>query len=130
ADPLANRGERPRDRFARDQIELDRRGLAALLDDGLLQCRGIGGIARGQDDEEPFPGERLGDGPADAPAHADRDVAVVEGLAVRLLGVAPVGLPFGGGSDPHRDLLPGRAHAVLLTRRYGLLAALVTRQAA
>ena len=41
-------------------------------------------------------GKLLGDGAADAPAHADGQVAVVEHLAVRQFGVAAIGLPLGG----------------------------------
>jgi hypothetical protein len=124
---LANRGERARYRFARHQVELDDHRFAALLDDGLLQCRGIRGPTCRQDDEKTLPGEFLGDGAADAPADADGNRAVVEHLAVRQFGVASIGLPFGGCSNHNGDLLTGSAHEGFLARRCQLLAVLVTR---
>ena len=57
--------------------------------------------------KNPSFGELLGDGAADAPAHADGDVAVVERLAVRQLGVASIRLPLRGGANHDGDLLPG-----------------------
>jgi hypothetical protein len=75
-----------------------------LLDDGLLQRRGIGGMTGRQDDEKPPLGKLLGDGAADAPADPDRYVPVVEHLAVRQFGVASIGLPLGGSPNHNGDL--------------------------
>jgi len=48
-----------------------------------------------------------GHGAADAPAYADRDIAVIEHFAVRQLGVAPIGLPLGDRPDDDGDLFAG-----------------------
>jgi hypothetical protein len=78
-----------------------------LLDDGFLERRGIGGLAGRQNDEEALSGELLGDRAADAPPYAHREIAVIEHLAVRQPGVAPIGLPLGGRPDHDGDLFAG-----------------------
>ena len=61
-------------------------------------------------EEEAFLREFLRDGAADAPAHPDGQIAVVDRLAVRQLGVPAVGLPLGGGADDDGDLFTVWAH--------------------
>ena len=73
-------------------------------------------MAGRQHDHKALLGKLLGDGSADPPAHADRDLAVVEHLTVGQLGVASIGLPLGGGPDHDGDLLTGGAHAGFLAR--------------
>src|SRR3546814_15880620 len=68
----------------------------------------MAGGARREHDEEAFAGELLRHGPADAPAHAHRQVPVVDGPAMRQPRIAPVRLPLGRGPDHHRDRLPPR----------------------
>ena len=85
-----------------------------MLFDGFLQRRRIGGIAGRQHDHEALLGKLLGDGTADAPAHTDGQVAVVEHLAVRQLGIAAICLPLGGRPHHDGDLFTGRVHCGFL----------------
>jgi hypothetical protein len=78
--------------------------------DGFLQPGRVRGLARRQRGDEAFLGELLGDGAADAPAHAHRHVAIVQRLAVRQLGIAAVRLPLRRRPHHHRDGLPVRIH--------------------
>ena len=98
----------------RHQVQLDNHAFAALLLDGLLQRRRIGGIPGRQHDEEALLGKLLGDGTADAPAHADGQVAVVEHLAVRQFGIAAIGLPLGCRPNHDGDLFTGCVHSGFL----------------
>src|SRR6202040_3300939 len=100
-----DRGERRRDRVLRDEIELDDHAFAALLADGRRQSRSIGLVAGGQHSEETLLRELLRDRATDAPAHADRQLAVIHWVAVRQQGIAALSLPFGGGADHDSDLL-------------------------
>src|SRR5262249_16609768 len=63
------------------------------------------GGTRRQHREEALLGELLRERAADAPAGADRQRTVVERLAVRELGVAPIGLPLRGGANDNGDRL-------------------------
>jgi hypothetical protein len=78
--------------------------------DGLPSAAALAAGPGRQHDKEALLGELLGDGAADTPADADGEVAVVDRLAVRELGVAPVGLPLGGGANDDGDLFTGWAH--------------------
>jgi hypothetical protein len=101
----ADRGERRRDRVLRDEIQLDDHAFAALLADGRRQSRCIGLVAGRQHSEETLLRELLRHRAADAPAHADRQFAVIHWVAMRQQGIAALSLPFGGGADHHSDLL-------------------------
>jgi hypothetical protein len=98
----------------RHQVQLDNHTFAALLSDGLLQRCRIGGMPGRQHDDEALLGELLGDGAADAPAHADGQVAVVEHLPVRQLGIAAISLPLGGRPNHDGDRFAGRVHCGFL----------------
>ena len=60
------------------EVQLDDHALAPLFVDCCLQRDGVGGGTSGQHCEEALFCEFLGDGSADAPAHAHGQVAVVE----------------------------------------------------
>ena len=87
------------DRILRDEIQFDNQAIAALLADRGRQRHGIVLTARGEDGEEVFLREFLGDRAAHTPAHADFHVAVIDGMAVRQQRIAAVGLPLGSGAD-------------------------------
>ena len=99
----ANGRERPRDRPLRNHVQFHNRGRAALGVDRRLERGGIGRAPRREHREVALGGELLRHRAAHAPAHPDRQAAVVERAAVHQPGVAPVRLPLGGGPDHHRD---------------------------
>ncbi len=86
-------------------VELDDHAVAALVLDRRHQARRVGRAARRQHDEEAFAGELLGDGAADAPAHADGQDTVIHRLAMDQPGVAAVRLPLRRGADDDGDRL-------------------------
>jgi len=78
-------------------------GEACHSPDGFRQGQRVRGRAGRQNDEEPLSREFLGDGAAHAPAHTDRQFAVVQCLAMCKESVTAVRLPFGSGTDHDGD---------------------------